>query len=60
METNPRAAFERLFGESGTAGERLARIRMQQSILDSISEEAGKLQRGLGPRGARAAREALR
>jgi Protein of unknown function (DUF1552) len=50
METNPRAAFERLFGESGSARDRLARVRMQQSILDSISEEAGNLQRGLGTR----------
>src|SRR5579863_9111600 len=48
METNPRAAFERLFGESGTVRERRSRIRMQQSILDSISEEAANLQRGLG------------
>src|SRR5262245_7917820 len=50
METNPRAAFERLFGEAGTSKERLERIQMQRSILDSISEEAGNLQRGLGPR----------
>jgi hypothetical protein len=50
METNPRAAFERIFGEAGTSGERLARVRKQRSILDSISEEAGELQRGLGQR----------
>ncbi len=50
METNPRAAFERIFGEAGTAGERLARVQKQRSILDSISEEAGELERGLGPR----------
>ena len=50
METNPRAAFERIFGEAGTSGERLARVRKQQSILDSISEEASELQRGLGAR----------
>src|SRR5215475_197432 len=50
METNPRAAFERLFGEAGTSKERLERIQMQRSILDSISEEAGNLQRGLGPK----------
>src|SRR5690349_12318553 len=50
METNPRAVFERLFGEAGTSRERLERIQMQRSILDSISEEAGNLQRGLGPR----------
>jgi hypothetical protein len=50
METNPRAAFEHIFGEAGTSEERLARIQMQRSILDSISEEASNLQRGLGPR----------
>src|SRR5262245_49301064 len=50
METNPRAAFERIFGEAGTAQERAERIQMQRSILDSISEEAGNLQRALGPR----------
>jgi hypothetical protein len=50
METDPRAAFERIFGESIDANERLARIQQQRSILDSISEEAGDLQRSLGPR----------
>lgn len=50
METNPRAAFERIFGEVGTAEERLERIHQQRSILDSISEEAAGLQRGLGSR----------
>jgi hypothetical protein len=50
METNPRAAFERIFGEAGTAGERLARVQKQRSILDSISEEASELQLGLGVR----------
>jgi len=50
METNPRVAFERLFGEPGTREERLARVAKKRSILDSISEEAGDLRRGLGPR----------
>ena len=50
METNPRAAFERIFGEPGSREERLARVKKKQSILDSISEEAGELQRGLGVR----------
>src|SRR6185503_4190247 len=50
METNPRAAFERIFGEAGTSQERLERIQGQRSILDSISEEAASLQRGLGTR----------
>ncbi len=37
METNPRAAFERIFGEPGSREERLARIAKKKSILDSIS-----------------------
>src|SRR5678816_1816842 len=32
METNPRAAFERIFGEAGTAAERAERLRKQKSI----------------------------
>src|SRR6185503_13521091 len=50
METNPRTAFERIFGDAGTAEERQAAIQRQRSILDSISEETGNLQRGLGTR----------
>ena len=50
METNPRVAFERIFGEPGTANERMARVRKERSILDSIGEEAGSLESGLGPR----------
>src|SRR5262245_33236448 len=50
METNPRSAFERIFGEAGTSRERLAQIQKQKSILDSISEEASRLQRGLAPK----------
>jgi hypothetical protein len=50
METNPRAAFERLFGVAGTAEERQARAGKERSILDSISDETRDLERGLGPR----------
>lgn len=50
METNPRAAFERIFGEAGTPQERRERIQQQRSLLDSISEEAVSLRRELGPR----------
>ena len=48
METNPRVAFERLFGSSGTLEQRAARIRTQQSILDSIREDLSDLERSLG------------
>ncbi len=50
MENNPRAVFERLFGDSGTtdSATRLARIRADKSILDSVTEKAARLQRRLG------------
>ena len=50
METNPRTVFERMFGEAGTAAERLARMHKARSILDSVREEARDLERGLGSR----------
>ncbi len=50
MEINPRAVFERLFGAAGTAADRHARIEKERSILDSVVDEAGSLQGGLGPR----------
>jgi len=50
MEINPRAVFERLFGAAGTAADRRERIAKERSILDSVVDEAGTLQRGLGPR----------
>ena len=50
METNPRAAFERMFGRPSTTEERLQRIQEDRSILDSVTEEARDLQRKVGPR----------
>jgi hypothetical protein len=51
MEHNPRAVFERLFGDSGstTAEARLARLKQERSILDSVSQTAAQLERQLGP-----------
>ncbi len=51
MEHNPRAVFERLFGDSGstTAQARMARLKQERSILDSVSQTATQLQRELGP-----------
>ena len=48
-ETQPRVVFERLFGEGGSTNpeERMARLRENRSILDSVSEEARPLLRGL-------------
>jgi Protein of unknown function (DUF1552) len=50
MEINPRAVFERLFGAAGTTAQRQARIAKEQSILDSVVDEANGLGRGLGAR----------
>ncbi|MGB7220305.1 MAG: DUF1552 domain-containing protein [Vicinamibacterales bacterium] len=46
---NPRVNFERLFGETGTAQQRLAGLRTKQSLLDSVMQETAKLQQKLGP-----------
>jgi hypothetical protein len=50
METNPRAVFERMFGDSGTPALRLARLKKERSILDSIADDAKDLERSLGTR----------
>jgi hypothetical protein len=52
MEWNPRAVFERLFGDSGSTDRaaREARLRQHKSILDSVSDKLASLQRELGPR----------
>lgn len=51
MENNPRRVFERLFGDSGTTDPqaRAALRRRERSILDSVTEAAGSLQREVGP-----------
>ena len=50
MEINPSVVFERLFGGTGTLEQRLERMRTRRSILDSVSESATHLQKGLGAR----------
>jgi hypothetical protein len=47
MDINPRVVFERMFDGGATAAQRASRMREQRSLLDSISEEASRLQRGL-------------
>ncbi len=44
MEINPRTAFERLFGDGGTAEQRRARQLEDKSILDAIMADARGLQ----------------
>ncbi|HIE94725.1 MAG TPA: DUF1552 domain-containing protein, partial [Acidobacteria bacterium] len=50
MEHNPRAVFERLFGDTGTTDRdvRLTRLRKDQSILDSLTERVAELGRSVG------------
>ena len=50
MENNPRAVFERLFGDTGSTDPkaRLARIEQDRSILDSVTSEVAHLQQSLG------------
>src|SRR5215813_3045683 len=48
MEINPRTAFERLFGDGGSAESRRRIAEEDRSILDSIAGEARKLQGQLG------------
>jgi hypothetical protein len=48
MEINPRAAFERLFGDGGPDAQRRRVAEEDQSILDAITDEARHLQLQLG------------
>jgi hypothetical protein len=49
-QNNPRAVFERLFGDSGSTDRkvRLARMQRERSVLDSVIEEAAHLRGALG------------
>jgi hypothetical protein len=47
MENSPQVVFEKLFGDGGTAEQRLSRKREDRSILDSIVEQTVGLQKGL-------------
>jgi hypothetical protein len=53
VEINPRVTFERMFGETGSPAQRLARLDQRRSMLDSVREEASRLSRQLGPRDQR-------
>jgi len=52
MENNPRAVFERLFGDSDSTDERAraARAQKDRSILDSVTETVADLRQELGSR----------
>src|SRR6266540_6713650 len=51
MEYNPRAVFEKLFGDTGSTevAAREKRLREQKRILDSVTDKLAKLRRELGP-----------
>jgi len=51
MENNPRNVFERLFGASDTTDPTIRRRQLKRdaSILDSVTQEIGGFQKGLGP-----------
>ena len=51
MEHNPRAVFERMFGDSGSSdpAARRARLGKSRSILDSVMEKVTRLERTVGP-----------
>jgi len=52
VEYNPRAVFERLFGDTGRTdwSAREARMQQHKSILDSVNEKLASLKRELGPK----------
>src|SRR5207247_2138735 len=47
MENSPQVVFEKLFGDGGSAEQRLARKREDRSILDSVVEQTLGLKKGL-------------
>ncbi len=49
-ENNPRAVFERLFGDSDSTDPavRLARLGKNKSVLDSVNQKVARLQKELG------------
>jgi Protein of unknown function (DUF1552) len=47
-ESHPRVVFERLFGDGGSASERMKRVKRTGSILDSVMTEISDLDKTLG------------
>ena len=48
-EAHPRIVFESLFGDGGSTADRTAALKQRASLLDSVTEEIARLQKGLGP-----------
>ena len=49
-ERDPRVVFQRLFGDGGSVEARMAQMRTDRSILDSVTESISRLERRLGLR----------
>jgi hypothetical protein len=47
-ESHPRVVFDRLFGDGGSAAQRMALMKQSGSILDSVTREASRLAGTLG------------
>ncbi len=48
ISISPQVTFERMFGDPGTAQQRLRRLQTKQSMLDSVLDESKRLERMLG------------
>jgi hypothetical protein len=48
VEVDPRVLFERMFGDGGSAANRRARLREDQSLLDWVTSDIARLQGRLG------------
>ena len=48
VSISPQVTFERMFGDPGTAEQRLRRLETKQNMLDSILDESKRLERMLG------------
>ena len=49
-ERDPRVVFQRMFGDGGSIEARLAQMKTDQSILDSVTDSIGRLEKRLGLR----------
>ena len=58
-ERDPRVVFQRLFGDGGSLEARLVQMRTDRSILDSVGESIGRIERRLGLRDRTAVEEYL-
>ena len=47
-ENNPRAVFERMFGDGGTTAQRVAQVQKDRSILDAVAADMARLYRRVG------------